>query len=256
MGSLQNVTRWKPDGGDGAGCWACGPHHCWEGNGRAPSNPMAHAAEKRHKGGDMGSDGEPPSLLASVLEQAVQLQSRWLLEALVTTVSPGAGRDTPTLWVLSPPAAIRRLHGSCRSGQWPAFLNKESLWCSHEAPIGNATSDLYKKHGKSWLSFLPYLGLDASSSVLHSVSSSLPEATPLPRLANILRTPCVISKLRYTTGRLQGDADSKRDQSRDSEQTPSSSWSLILGCEMGFLNQKESFGDSLSCVLSGYCVCE
>lgn len=81
-------------------------------------------------------------------------------------------------------------------------------------------------------------------SVLHSVSSSLPEATPLPVLANILRTPCVISKLRYTTGCLQGDADSKRDQSRDSEQTPSSSWCLILGCEMGFLNQKESFGDS------------
>lgn len=70
MGSLQNVTRWKPDGGDGAGCWACGPHRCWEGNGRAPSNPMAHAAEKRHKDRDMGSDGEPPSLLASVLEQA------------------------------------------------------------------------------------------------------------------------------------------------------------------------------------------
>lgn len=87
MGSLQNVTRWKPDGGDGAGCWACGPHRCWEGNGRAPSNPMAHAAEKRHKDRDMGSDGEPPSLLASVLEQAVQLQSRWLLEALIKTVS-------------------------------------------------------------------------------------------------------------------------------------------------------------------------
>ena len=117
MGSLQNVTRWKPDGGHGAGCWTCGPHRCWEGNGRAPPNPVARAAEKRGKGGGMRGDGEPASFLASVLEQVVQLQSRRLLEALVTTVSPGAGRDTLTPRVLSPPAAIKRLHGSCRSGQ-------------------------------------------------------------------------------------------------------------------------------------------
>lgn len=117
----------------------------------------------------MGS--HPPSWRVSWNRQSSsRADGYWRLSS---KLSPGAGRDTPTLWMLSPPAAIKRLHGSCRSGQWPAFLSKESLWCSHEAPIGNATSDLYKKHRKSWLSFLPYLGLDSSSRVSCTVCPPL-----------------------------------------------------------------------------------
>ena len=74
------------------------------------------------------------------------------------------------------------------------------------SPLGNATSDLCEKQGKSWLCFLRCLGLDTLSRIPYRGSSSLPETTtsdsrhsrthPPPPL------PCIISKLRNIAGQM------------------------------------------------------
>ena len=182
--------QWKSYGGYRAGCWTCGSHPSWEGNSRAPSTSMAHAAEKRGKA--------------------------------------GGGEEWRGQW-------------------WGAILPQQRNSLGQPwSPLGNATSDLCEKQGKSWLCFLPCLGLDTSSRILYRGSLSPPETTTSASRHSQNPHPYITSKLRNTAGHLKDEAGSNRNQSRDTEQTPSSSSCLTSGCEIPYWARKRAFSQSSS----------